>query len=65
MRVDREVPQSQAEPPVAPEQGAGCKPGDLVTNRNVLTPLDLGRVWSGALEGDGCHLIYLPERLCG
>ena len=45
--------------------GAGCEPGDLVTNRDVLTPLDLGRVWSGTLEGDGCHLIYLPERLCG
>ena len=44
---------------------AGCEPGDLVTNRDVLTPLDLGRMWSGTLEGDGCHLIYFPERLCG
>lgn len=48
--LDQGVPQSQAVLPLAPEWGAGCEPGDTVTNRNGLTPLDLGRIWSGALE---------------
>ena len=48
--LDQGVPQSQAVPPLAPEWGAGCEPGDTVTNGNGLTPLDLGRIWSGALE---------------